>query len=74
MRIMPLVCGAVLSLGLAAALSAQNAGAPPMKLKEGDKAPDFTLPDQNNKMVHLGDFHGKKTVILAFFIKASTSG
>ncbi len=74
MRIRHLICATLLSLGVAAALGAQNPGTPPMKLKEGDKAPDFTLPDQNNKMVHLGDFHGKKTVVLAFFIKASTSG
>lgn len=74
MRIRHLILATVLSAGLAAALSAQNPGAPPMKLKEGDNAPDFTLPDQNNKMVHLAEFQGKKTVILAFYIKASTSG
>src|SRR5579863_9399027 len=29
-------------------------------LKVGDKAPDFTLPDQNGKKVKLSDFLGKK--------------
>ncbi|NCT75901.1 MAG: thioredoxin-dependent thiol peroxidase [Chitinophagaceae bacterium] len=32
-------------------------------LKEGDKAPTFTAPDQNGKKVSLGDFKGKKLVL-----------
>jgi peroxiredoxin Q/BCP len=43
-------------------------------LKVGDRAPDFSLPDQNGKTVKLADFHGKKTVILAFYPRASTPG
>ena len=43
-------------------------------LKVGDRAPDFALPDQNSKMVKLADFRGKKSVILAFYIRASTPG
>jgi len=43
-------------------------------LKVGDRAPDFALPDQNGKVVKLADFHGKKSVILAFYIRASTPG
>ena len=42
-------------------------------LEIGTKAPDFTLPDQNEKDVSLGDFLGKK-VVLWFFPKASTPG
>jgi thioredoxin-dependent peroxiredoxin len=38
-----------------------------------DKAPDFTLPDQNAESVQLKDFRGK-TVILFFFPKADTPG
>ena len=38
----------------------------------GDKAPDFALPDQNGDKVRLSDFFGKKTVVLAFYIKAFT--
>jgi len=44
-----------------------------MLLKQGDKAPDFTLPDADGKMISLSDFKGKK-VILWFFPKASTPG
>jgi peroxiredoxin len=43
-------------------------------LKVGDRAPDFTLPDQNGRAVKLGDFRGKNSVILAFYIRASTPG
>jgi cytochrome oxidase Cu insertion factor (SCO1/SenC/PrrC family) len=39
-------------------------------LKVGDVAPYFTLPDQNRKPVNLGDFRGKKNVILAFYVMA----
>jgi peroxiredoxin Q/BCP len=43
-------------------------------LKVGDRAPDFALTDQWGKTVRLSDFKGKKTVVLAFYIKASTPG
>jgi cytochrome oxidase Cu insertion factor (SCO1/SenC/PrrC family) len=43
-------------------------------LKIGDHAPDFALPDQNGKVVKLASFRGKKSVILAFYIRASTPG
>jgi thioredoxin-dependent peroxiredoxin len=38
-----------------------------------DKAPDFTLQDENGKEVALKDFTGK-TVVLFFFPRASTPG
>jgi peroxiredoxin Q/BCP len=38
-----------------------------------DKAPDFSLPDENGKKVSLKDFRGKN-VILFFFPKADTPG
>jgi peroxiredoxin len=37
------------------------------EIKVGDKAPDFTLKDQDQKEVKLGDFRGKKNVVLAFY-------
>src|SRR6195952_39990 len=43
------------------------------KLKEGDKAPNFTANDQNGKSVSLSDFTGK-TVILYFYPKDDTPG
>ena len=42
-------------------------------LKVGDAAPDFTLPNADNKSVSLSDFSGKK-LILWFFPKANTPG
>jgi peroxiredoxin Q/BCP len=38
-----------------------------------DKAPDFTLPDQDGNKVSLKEFRGK-TVILYFFPRANTPG
>ena len=43
-------------------------------LKVGDAAPDFALPDQSGATVRLSEFRGKKSVVLAFYIKAFTSG
>jgi peroxiredoxin len=42
------------------------------KVKVGDKAPDFTLPDIDMKPRSLHEFLGKK-VVLAFFVGAFTS-
>ncbi len=42
-------------------------------LKEGMKAPDFTLPDKDGNMVSLSDFTGKK-VVLYFYPKDNTTG
>ena len=45
----------------------------PSKLKEGDKAPDFAVPDAAGKMVRLKDLRGKK-VVLYFYPKDDTPG
>lgn len=42
-----------------------------MKLKVGNKAPDFTLPGHLEKGVALANLRGK-TVVLAFFPQAWT--
>ena len=42
-------------------------------LKEGIKAPNFSLEDQNGDLIKLRDFEGKK-VLLWFYPKASTPG
>lgn len=42
-------------------------------LETGMKAPEFTLPDKDGKMVSLSDFAGKK-VVLYFYPKDNTPG
>ena len=42
-------------------------------LKVGQKAPDFSLPNQDDAIVNLKDFKGRK-VLVWFFTKASTGG
>lgn len=44
-----------------------------MKLKPGQKAPDFTLPDQNGEMHSLKDAKGK-WLLLYFYPKDDTPG
>jgi peroxiredoxin Q/BCP len=42
-------------------------------LAEGDKAPNFSLPDQNGEQVKLSDLKGE-TVVLYFYPRADTPG
>jgi peroxiredoxin Q/BCP len=42
-------------------------------MEKGDKAPEFSLPDQNGRVVSLKELRGK-TVVLFFFPKADTPG
>ena len=44
-----------------------------IKLKVGEKAPDFSLKDSDGKIVQLKDFKGKK-VVLYFYPKDDTPG
>jgi hypothetical protein len=81
-----MVCLGLLSLILvpSSLLQAQNKSqnkgekeAPPMKLKVGDTAPDFTLlsfDGKELKKISLQDYRGKKNVALAFFVFAFTGG
>jgi len=70
-----------LALSLAAApaiLAAQQAPPSVQPLEIGAMAPDFTMQGATRygvlaRPVHLSDFKGK-TVVLAFFFKARTSG
>jgi hypothetical protein len=76
----PLSLALVLTLtpvGLAAQQSPAPTGTPP-PLEIGAAAPDFSLPGATRygvltNPVRLSDFKGK-TVVLAFFYKARTSG
>ena len=43
------------------------------RLKEGDMAPDFCMPDQNEKKVCLKDYKGKN-IVLYFYPKDNTLG
>jgi peroxiredoxin len=61
----------VAALTLALAIPVGMSAAP---LKVGDKAPAFTLPDQNGNKVSLSQFLGKKNVVLAFYVLAFTGG
>jgi peroxiredoxin Q/BCP len=62
-RIAPLTLGFLLLGGLASAT----------ELKAGDAAPEFALPGTDGKTYRLSDLKGK-TVVLAWFPKAFTSG
>jgi peroxiredoxin Q/BCP len=53
-----------------AALTAATGGPP----RVGQPAPDFVLNDQNGRPVRLIDFRGKKSVVLAFYVRAFTPG
>jgi len=69
---------AVIAAGVASRLPAKapvpQAAVAHTSLKVGDTAPDFTLLDNKWKPVHLADFRGKKTVVLAFYVLAFTEG
>jgi peroxiredoxin Q/BCP len=45
-----------------------------VQVRVGDKAPDFTLPNQTGQMVSLKDFLGKKSVVLFFYPKDFSRG
>ena len=43
-------------------------------LKEGSKAPSFSVQDDQGQTVNLSDFAGKQDVVLFFYPKADTPG
>jgi cytochrome oxidase Cu insertion factor (SCO1/SenC/PrrC family) len=73
---MRVVAASLLAAALAVGAAAQQqppAQAPATHLKVGDKAPEFSMRDQDRKQVKLSDFKGK-TVVLAFYVLAFTGG
>ena len=74
MKLIAGVCSAALILGMAMAVPAQKPEIQHTNLKVGDKAPDFTLLGTDWKPVKLSDYHGKKNVVLAFYVLAFTGG
>jgi len=70
-----LMFAATAALGQAQKAETPKAEAPAQPgIKVGDVAPDFTLLDQDGKIISLHDFKGKKNVALAFYIFAFTGG
>ncbi len=45
-----------------------------MKVKVGDRAPDFALRDQSGEVVSMKDFLGKRSIVLYFYPKDFTVG
>jgi len=75
MRFLPF---AIAVAAVPAALAGQSAARAAKPLEIGATAPDFTMKGATRygalaKPIHLSDFKGK-TVVLAFFYKARTSG
>jgi len=75
-RIVTAIAGLFLLLGLAGQFpaAAQEDAIAKTTLKVGDVAPDFTLVSDKWDQVKLSDYHGKKNVILAFYVLAFTNG
>jgi thioredoxin-dependent peroxiredoxin len=46
----------------------------PPKLREGDKAPGFSLPSQDGAVISLKNYLGKKNVVVYFYPKDFTMG
>ena len=67
-----LILAGMLVLPAAFAAGAQEPPAP-VELKEGDKAPAFSLPGSDGKTHKSSDYKGK-TIVLAWFPKAFTGG
>ena len=72
-----LLIGGMLTVPFARLAHGQTPAPEPLKLRVGDVAPDFKLQyfdGHDLKDVHLSDYHGKKNVVLAFYIFAFTGG
>jgi peroxiredoxin Q/BCP len=44
------------------------------KVNVGEKAPDFSLPNQDGKIISLNDYNGKKNVVLFFYPRDFSPG
>lgn len=75
-RLVALLLAGTLVPAFSGSLQAQEKQEP-LKLKVGDVAPDFKLQyfdGHDLKDVHLSDYHGKKNVVVAFYVFAFTGG
>lgn len=59
---------------VAGAAPAKDPAPAPPPVRVGDRAPDFSLPDDSGAPVALADLRGKRPVLLAFYPKAFTPG
>lgn len=64
---------ASVAAGLLAAITGRGEERGP-ELKVGDVAPPFDLPGSDGRRHRLAPYHGKSTVVLAWFPKAFTGG
>ena len=64
----------VITLAVALVCAAGWTSALAAELKEGDVAPDFSLPGSDGKTYSLASFKGKQVVVLAWYPKAFTGG
>jgi hypothetical protein len=72
-----IIATTVLSLAGPSMAQSKKSPKPAPSLKVGDAAPDFKMQyfdGKDLKDVSLGDFRGKKNVVLAFYIFAFTGG
>ncbi len=46
-----------------------NGASAGQSLEIGDNAPDFSIVDASGKEIKLGDFKGKKNVVLVFYAR-----
>jgi len=77
MRFVKTILLALLLASLPAFAQEKKPEPPPLKVKVGDLAPDFTLlafDGQKVTPVSLHEFKGKKNVALAFYVFAFTGG
>jgi hypothetical protein len=76
--VVTVACLLVLSAGVARSWgNPDKKDRPPLGLKIGDTAPDFTLlafDGKELKKVSLSDYRGKRNVALAFYVFAFTGG
>jgi thioredoxin-dependent peroxiredoxin len=64
---------AVISMCVLSLAVVATAAQTPVELKEGDVAPEFSLPGSDGKTHKLSDYKGR-TVVLAWFPAAFTGG
>ena len=44
------------------------------KVKSGSKIPNFSLNNQDNELIHISDYIGKKSLVIYFYPKDDTPG